>query len=97
MRRMLFQHCSCLSFLRRLNEGANIAYYKIGVRDDGYPLGLSDEDLMESLVNIKRMAAALDCAVAVRKLLLGEAGTIADVVFRRKESNLVAPLQVPAQ
>ena len=64
------------------------------MRDDGYPLGLSDDDLTESLMNIKRMAAALDCAVSVRKLLLGESGTIADVVFRRKESDLVAPLQV---
>ena len=68
--------------------------YKIGVRDDGYPVGLSEEDLQESLSTLRRMAAALDCTAAVRRLLRGSLGTVAEVHFQRRESSIVAPLQV---
>lgn len=68
--------------------------YKIGVRDDGYPVGLSEEELEESLSTLQRMAAALNCTAVVRRLLRGTLGTVAEVHFQRRESSVVAPLQV---
>jgi len=45
----------------RLNEGNNEAYYHIGVEDNGHSLGLSEEDMAESLRMLQYMAEQTDC------------------------------------
>ena len=78
----------------RLNEGCDEAVYEIGVEDDGNPLGLSSEDMEESLVNLKRMADSVGCDMTVQHFLEGEIGTTAKVLLKRTERLLVAPVQV---
>lgn len=78
----------------RLNEGLDEAIYEIGVEDDGNPLGLSSEDLQESLANMKRMADAVGCDMTVQQFLKGEVGLTAKVLLRRTERLLVTPVQV---
>lgn len=79
---------------RRLNEGNNEAVYKIGVRDDGYPVGLSDEDLEESLSHLHHMSTTLRCRMRVSELLRGSIGKVAIVHFQRLDSSVVAPVQL---
>lgn len=38
----------------RLNEGRGTAFYEIGVRDNGDPLGLSQDALLQSLSTLSR-------------------------------------------
>jgi GTPase len=78
----------------RLNEGGDEAVYEIGVEDDGNPLGLSSEDLEESLSNLKRMADTVGCYMTVQQFLKGEVGITAKVLLRRTERLLVTPVQV---
>ena len=78
----------------RLNEGCDEAVYEIGVEDDGNPLGLSSEDLEESLMNLKRMAESVGCDMTVQQFREGEVGTTAKVLLKRTERLLVAPVQV---
>ena len=78
----------------RLNEGCDEAVYEIGVEDDGNPLGLSPEDLEESLINLKRMADSVGCDMTVQQFLEGEVGVTARVLLRRTERLLIAPVQV---
>jgi GTPase len=54
-------------------EESQGALYEIGVSDDGALVGLIEEELEESLVNLKAMAASLGCVVEVlRKVAVGE-------------------------
>lgn len=54
-------------------EESQGALYEIGVSDDGALVGLIEEELEESLVNLKAMAASLGCIVEVlRKVAVGE-------------------------
>jgi hypothetical protein len=50
----------------RLAEGHDEAIYQIGVRDNGHPLGLCDDELKESLGTLQRMADALEAHTKVR-------------------------------
>lgn len=78
----------------RLNEGNDEAVYQIGVEDDGHPMGLSETDLEESLLNLHKMARAVGCSLTVRQVLRGEVGLTAEVVLRRLERQIVSPIQV---
>lgn len=78
----------------RLNEGGDEAVYEIGVEDDGNPLGLSSEDLEESLANLKRMADTVGCDMTVQQFRKGEVGITAKVLLRRTERLLVTPVHV---
>nr|CAG4718452.1 unnamed protein product [Naegleria fowleri] len=49
----------------RLSEGQGEAIYEIGINDDGYPLGLSEEEYRETLSNIEKMAAELQANVSI--------------------------------
>jgi GTPase len=54
-------------------EESQGALYEIGVSDDGALVGLIEEELEESLVNLNAMAASLGCVVEVlRKVAVGE-------------------------
>jgi GTPase len=69
----------------RLNEGSDEAYYHIGVEDDGNPLGLSEEDMRESLKTLQYMAEKADCDMVVSQLFAGEQGFTAEVIMRRRK------------
>ncbi|EFW22015.1 hypothetical protein D8B26_002110 [Coccidioides posadasii str. Silveira] len=53
-------------------EESQGALYEIGVSDDGTFVGLAEDELEESLVNLRAMAASLGCTVEVlRKVAVG--------------------------
>jgi GTPase len=55
-------------------EESQGALYEIGVADDGTLLGLVEDEMQESLVNLQAMAASLGCTTTVlRKLVVGTA------------------------
>lgn len=78
----------------RLNEGNDEAFYLIGVEDNGNQLGLSDEDLQESLRNLQFIADQVGCEMMVQQLYAGEQGTTAEVYMRRRERLTVEVVQV---
>lgn len=49
----------------RLKEGQGIAFYEIGVGDDGQVIGLDDRQLQKSLHTLQKMAEQLDATVSV--------------------------------
>src|SRR5271155_6019965 len=54
-------------------EESQGALYEIGVADDGTLVGLIEEELEESLTNLKAMAASLGCVVELlRKVIVGD-------------------------
>ncbi|KAF7859535.1 hypothetical protein EAF04_008616 [Stromatinia cepivora] len=54
-------------------EESRGALYEIGVSDDGTFVGLTSDELDESLINLRAMAASLGCNVEiVRKVVVGE-------------------------
>lgn len=79
----------------RLNEsGRGEAVYLLGVRDDGYPIGLSDFDFAESIQTLRAMAKGVKASVVRCKVTKGREGKIAEVLLRREESRYVSPLKV---
>ncbi|KAK5956978.1 hypothetical protein OHC33_002467 [Knufia fluminis] len=54
-------------------EESQGALYEIGVADDGTLVGLADEEMEESLINLRAMAASLGCVLDVhRRVVVGE-------------------------
>ncbi len=54
-------------------EESQGALYEIGVSDDGTLVGLAQDELDESLTNLRAMAASLGCVVEVlRKVIVGQ-------------------------
>ncbi|PQE14140.1 gtp-binding protein [Rutstroemia sp. NJR-2017a BVV2] len=54
-------------------EESRGALYEIGVSDDGTFVGLTNDEMEESLTNLRAMAASLGCNVeVVRKVVVGE-------------------------
>ncbi|KAL9058626.1 MAG: hypothetical protein Q9162_001633 [Coniocarpon cinnabarinum] len=61
-------------------EESNGALYEIGVSDDGSFVGLTREEMRESLNNLQAMSACLGCATIVLRLVkVGQAESIRDV------------------
>lgn len=58
----------------RLREGQGEAIYRVGVDDDGTPIGIPDVQLKETLRVIHQMAERLDCSVAFIRVALGRSG-----------------------
>ena len=74
--------------LHGLEESAG-ALYEIGVSDDGTLVGLAEDEMQESLNNLRAMAACLGCIVEVlRKELVGECEWLEDAIVSRKERKL---------
>eukprot|EP00192_Tetraselmis_astigmatica_P002256 CAMPEP_0117686214 /NCGR_PEP_ID=MMETSP0804-20121206/22300_1 /TAXON_ID=1074897 /ORGANISM="Tetraselmis astigmatica, Strain CCMP880" /LENGTH=1054 /DNA_ID=CAMNT_0005497831 /DNA_START=599 /DNA_END=3763 /DNA_ORIENTATION=+ len=61
----------------RLTEGAGLAYYYLGVEDNGYPRGLEPRELEPSLSTIMAMADRLDAAATVDRILEAPRGRVA--------------------
>jgi len=53
----------------RLLEGGGTALYEIGVLDDGTLVGLSRNEMDESLANLARMARELDCELELLRVV----------------------------
>ena len=79
-------------------EESNGALYEIGVSDDGTFVGLTREEMHESLNNLQAMAACLGCTMEVLRMVkVGEAdcvdnkdGQESGAVLKRTESLWVA-------
>ncbi|KAK3054888.1 hypothetical protein LTR09_004046 [Extremus antarcticus] len=64
-------------------EESQGALYEIGVSDDGTLVGLADDEMEESLNNLRAMAACLGCVVEVlRKEHVGDCEWVEDAVDR---------------
>ena len=67
-------------------EESRGALYEIGVSDDGTLVGLAEDEMHESLNNLRAMAACLGCTVEVlRQETVGECEWLEDVVIGGKE------------
>ncbi|KAK5113492.1 hypothetical protein LTR62_003361 [Meristemomyces frigidus] len=70
-------------------EESQGALYEIGVADDGSLIGLAEDELNESLNNLRAMAACLGCTVEVlRKETVGECEWVEDTFISRQERRL---------
>ena len=66
----------------RLQEGQGEAIYEIGVEDNGYPKGISEKELQDSIDTIKRMAEQLNADVTLLRERDGDDGKVAEVLVR---------------
>lgn len=78
----------------RLNEGNNEAFYQIGFKDNGDPIGLNEEEFAESLDNLTKIAEKLNSTVKIVKLMKGEHGHTAQVQVKRKERSKDFPVHI---
>ena len=63
-------------------EESHGALYEIGVSDDGTLIGLAEDEMQESLNNLRAMAACLGCTVDIlRKANVGECEWLEDILF----------------
>lgn len=74
-------------------EESQGALYEIGVADDGTLVGLVDEEMEESLTNLRAMAASLGCVVDVhRRVVVGDCewteGGVGDLPSLTRASKL---------
>lgn len=71
-------------------EESQGALYEIGVSDDGAFVGLTHDELEESLTNLQAMAASLGCKVEVlRKVVVGSCEWIEDPLVSAENPNNV--------
>jgi len=74
----------------RLVEGYNEAIYQIGVTDDGFPVGLTKQDLDESLETLKNMASRLNATTNILHVRIGTKSKnhyVAEVLIRQVSST----------
>ncbi|KAK4549063.1 hypothetical protein LTR36_007519 [Oleoguttula mirabilis] len=65
------------------------ALYEIGVSDDGTLVGLAEDELEESLNNLRAMAACLGCTVEIlRKETVGECEWLEEAVVSMKNRSI---------
>ncbi|EMD00167.1 hypothetical protein BAUCODRAFT_572397 [Baudoinia panamericana UAMH 10762] len=70
-------------------EESQGALYEIGVADDGTLVGLAEDELLESLNNLRAMAACLGCSVELlRKEIVGDCEWVEDVTVGGKERRV---------
>jgi GTPase len=67
----------------RLLEGQGEAIYEIGIEDNGYPKGISEDELQGTIATIKKMATELNADVTVLRERDGEKGKVAEVLVRK--------------
>jgi GTPase len=70
-------------------EESKGALYEIGVTDDGALIGLAEDEMLESLNNLRAMAACLGCTVEVlRKEVVGECEWLEESISGGKERKI---------
>ena len=67
----------------RVKEGCGEAYYRIGVEDNGKPLGLEKSDMYESLKTICYLASKIHTDVIVLRVSEGLKGLIVELMIRQ--------------
>ncbi|MFM7859030.1 MAG: hypothetical protein ACKO96_45685, partial [Flammeovirgaceae bacterium] len=65
----------------RLQEGQGECFYMIGVEDNGNPLGLSDDELKQSLDTLKTISEKLGAKFCILKEHQGKKGKFAEIMI----------------
>lgn len=65
----------------RLQEGQGECFYMIGVEDNGNPLGLSDDELKQSLDTLKTISEKLGAKFCILKEHQGKVGKFAEIMI----------------
>eukprot|EP00762_Andalucia_godoyi_P004198 ANDGO_05548.mRNA.1 GTP-binding protein AGP-1 len=78
----------------RLSEGKGEAFYEIGVDDNGFPRGLSEDELKLSLETLEKMAASLSCKTLVVSIRDGHEGKVAEILVRNVADDAYVDLKV---
>jgi len=77
----------------RIEEGGGEAIYVVGVSDEGDAIGLSKEDLQETLNSIERIASMINSKVAHKRIVEFKKGLyVAEVLVRFQRDKV--PIQV---
>jgi GTPase len=66
----------------RLHEGYGECYYEIGVEDNGNDLGITLEELTQTVSLLNLIANDLGCQTKITKLIEGKQGYIAELYIR---------------
>jgi GTPase len=70
-------------------EESKGALYEIGVTDDGALIGLAEDEMLESLNNLRAMAACLGCTVEIlRKEVVGDCEWLEEIPSGGKERKI---------
>ncbi|HUT81615.1 MAG TPA: GTP-binding protein [Candidatus Bathyarchaeia archaeon] len=67
----------------RLQEGQGEAIYELGIEDNGYPRGVTEEELEMTIKTIEKMAHTLNADITVLRKRDGESGKVAEVLVRK--------------
>lgn len=74
----------------RLAEGKGKAYYMIGISDDGHPVGISSENMEESIMNLEKMSLEIGAKIVVlRKEAILTGSFVAEIMVSKRERNEV--------
>jgi elongation factor 1-alpha len=65
----------------RLREGNGTCFYEIGLEDSGNPLGLKEEELIQSLDTIKYMTDQIGAEMTILNYHQGKQGLIAEIMI----------------
>jgi elongation factor 1-alpha len=70
----------------RLMEGGGEAFYELGVSNDGSLIGISEEELADSLKNLERIAEKIGARIIPVRTIAGRRGKIEEVLVRRSRA-----------
>jgi len=76
--------------LFRILEGNGKALYLIGVDDNGKNIGISEEDLLESIDNLKKMCKIIDSKIKSIRIYNGLNGLIGSVRITMSNENILS-------
>ena len=71
----------------RIREGYGECFYEIGVEDNGNDLGITQEELTQTLSLLNFIATDLGCQAKITKLIEGKQGYIAELYIRDDTIN----------
>ena len=81
----------------RILEGGGEAIYEIGVSDDGQLIGLDEEELQETLRNIREAARKIGASYTVIREEAGRRGKVVEALIRRsRDGDFPVYLMIPA-
>ena len=78
----------------RMHEGGGSCLYELGVLDNGYPEGLTEAEMDETLGTVRDMARELGAEVRVVKTAKGKRGQVAEVEVREGSRSSVVDVRV---
>ncbi|MGQ9596565.1 MAG: GTP-binding protein [Thermoproteota archaeon] len=67
----------------RLNEGRGEAFYELGVSDDGEVIGLTEEEVKESLEALNKITSTIGASYMVTRVEKGKRGKVLEILMRR--------------